>query len=165
LREKLSEFCAREYPRLVGAVVLYSGDRENAEDIAQEALVRAWLHWGTLRDPAAAGAWAHRVAMNLAVSHFRRRQRDERLQDALSANQVPLPAATSEALLIRGALLKLPPRQRRAVILRYYLQYTAPEIGENMGCSEGAVRQLIHRAVSELRILIPTREMEATLDV
>lgn len=55
-------FCRREHPRLVGAVTLYLGDRDVAEDIAQEALARACAAWGRVRRMRAPGAWVHRVA-------------------------------------------------------------------------------------------------------
>lgn len=67
-------FCLREHPRLVASLALYTGARDLAVELSQEALARAcrdWAHVSTLDAP---GAWAHRVAINLVNSHFRRRK-------------------------------------------------------------------------------------------
>lgn len=63
-----------QYRPLVGALGLYTGDAALAEELAQEALARALLHWDRVGKARSPGAYVHRVAMNLANSHFRRRR-------------------------------------------------------------------------------------------
>src|SRR5680860_1449248 len=75
---ELVAFCEREHPRLVGALSLYTNNTAVAEELAQEALVRVMDAWPRVRTMAAPGAWAHRVAMNLAASWFRRRSVERR---------------------------------------------------------------------------------------
>lgn len=62
-RDALSSFCAAEYPRLVGTLTLYCGDRPIAEELAQEALVRVCQHWSRIRRLENPGGWVHRVAI------------------------------------------------------------------------------------------------------
>jgi DNA-directed RNA polymerase specialized sigma24 family protein len=68
----LTEFCEAEWPRLVGSLSLYTGDADLAEELAQEAVARVCRHWRRVRTMDAPAAWLHRVARNLAHSHFRR---------------------------------------------------------------------------------------------
>lgn len=69
----LAAFCRLEHPRLVGTLGLYTGDADLAEELAQDALLRACRDWDRVRTFAAPGAWVHRVAINLANSAFRSR--------------------------------------------------------------------------------------------
>jgi RNA polymerase sigma-70 factor (sigma-E family) len=145
---ELEAFCRREYPRLVGALSLYCGDAAVAEELAQEALARACDRWDRVREMHAPGAWVHRVAMNLANSHFRRRGAERRAnarhgddaRDGYSDRDV------ASAVAVRQAVAGLPPKQRTAIALRYYLQYSVAETAEVMGCSPDAVKQHTHRA-------------------
>src|SRR5258705_12056680 len=70
--DDFDSFCRGVHPRLVGAMTLYCGDGAAAEDFAQEALARAYRDWATVSQLDAPEAWAHRVAMNLAHSWYRR---------------------------------------------------------------------------------------------
>lgn len=65
----LAAFCQREQARLVGMLDLYLGDLGTAEEIAQEALLRACEHWEKVVDMRDPGAWLRTVAMNLARCH------------------------------------------------------------------------------------------------
>jgi len=92
-------------------------------------------------------AWAHRVAINLANSAFRRRRLMSRFQgrDAVIQDTSPDASSVTRADLLRG-LAALPPRQRAAVILRYHAGFTAIEVASLLGVSPGAVRMLTARA-------------------
>jgi RNA polymerase sigma factor (sigma-70 family) len=145
-----SGLCARVRPRLVGALALHCGDRGVAEELAQEALARAWERWAVVqqaRDPA---AWCYRVAFNLAASWFRRRAAEAR------ARQRSLPAAPAlpdhaKALAVRRAVAALPPRRRTALLLRYYLDLSVADTAEVMGCRPGTVKALCAQAGAALR--------------
>ena len=75
---ELERFCAAEFPRLVRMLDLLTGDVHVAEELAQEALVRTASHWGRVQQLDAPGAWARRVARNLATSRWRRVQAGRR---------------------------------------------------------------------------------------
>ena len=150
--EELADFCSREYPRLVGTLTLYCGDRDVAQELAQEALARACLSWSKVSKMDAPGPWINRVAINLANSHFRRRAAERRAQDRLeSAVSDHRTADTDLALTIRRAVAALPKRQRTALVLRYFNDLPVAQVAELMGASEGAVRRLTHTAIASLR--------------
>ena len=64
----LVRFVEEQYPRVEGALVLYTGDRALAQDLAQDTFARVCQHWDRVERMAAPGPWVHRVAMNLAHS-------------------------------------------------------------------------------------------------
>lgn len=150
--DEVADFCTAEYPRLVGMLGLYCGDRGVAEELAQEALARAWRHWKKVRTMDHPAAWLQRVALNLANSHFRRlgaerraRERSGRVEDRTFDPD----AADKQA--VREAVGALPKRQRTALVLRYYLDLTYAEIAEVMEAPEATVKSLVRRAIVRLR--------------
>ncbi len=144
-----TSLCLRLRPRLVGALTLYCGDPGVAEDIAQEALARAWGRWrhvSTLDHP---DGWVYRTAFNLARSRFRRLAVERRVQ-RLAPVASALPDTTT-AVAVRAAVLALPPRQRAAIVARYYLDLDVAASAELLGCQPGTVKALTHQAVGALR--------------
>lgn len=146
----LVSFCEVEYPRLVGALTLYCGGRAIAEEIAQEALIKVCRHWSRVARLDNPGAWANRIAINLANSHFRRLAAERRARARIGALVEEQPDATV-ALEIRDLVTALPARQRKALILRHYLGFSVAETADAMGCPEGTVKRLTHDAVVSLR--------------
>jgi RNA polymerase sigma factor (sigma-70 family) len=151
----LSEFCRAEYARLVGSLSIYCGDPHLAEELAQETLARACTHWTTVRELESPGGWAHRVAINLANSWFRsrtaRQRIDERLHGRRSDSTDEPDADTASAVAVRRAIAALPERQRRAIVLRYYADFSVKEVAELMSCPEGTVKRLTSDAIRGLR--------------
>src|ERR671924_1290470 len=74
----LALFCRDEFGQLVGMLSLYCGDRDVAEELAQEAILRLCKHWKRVRNMGHRRAWLQRVGINLANSHFRRRSAERR---------------------------------------------------------------------------------------
>lgn len=149
--DEVTEFCRQIHPRLVGALDLYCGNLAVAEELAQEALTRAWLRWPKVRRMERPEAWVTHVAFNLARSHLRRALVERRL--GLKAhppnnNDYRDPA---EGLALRASLARLRRRPREAVILRFFLQFTYAEIGETLNIPEASARTLVHRALPRLR--------------
>lgn len=150
----LDDVCRDLYPRLVGALDLYLRDRGTAEEVAQEALSRLTERWSDRRRSEHPEAWTWRVAFNLATSGLRRRQAERRALARVAAGRAVAPELdTAEALAVREALGRLPDRQRRAVVLRYYADLPLKEIGAVMGCEEGTVKAHLHKAMTTLRTL------------
>jgi RNA polymerase sigma-70 factor (ECF subfamily) len=147
---RLDDFCSAEWARLVGALSLYTGDRELAEELAQESLVRLVRHWRHVRSLDAPSAWLHRVAMNLAKSHFRRLRVARRIARTTDNRRPPEPDP-AEALVIRAAVAQLPERERAAVVLRFYVGLPVRDTAAALGCPEGTVKTLTHRAIGMLR--------------
>jgi RNA polymerase sigma-70 factor (sigma-E family) len=149
------EFFHVEYERLLRVLYLSTGDRHEAEDLAQEAFVRVYEHWtrvGSLENPA---GYLYRVALNARRSRLRR----VRVAAAKALRLRPDPAADPQEAAedretVRRALATLPPGQRDAVVLIEWLGLTDAEAGGVLGLSPGAVRTRLHRARSALRDLL-----------
>jgi len=127
---------------------------EEAEDLVQEALLRAYLGLSQLRDPARFGAWLCGIAVNLAKMRLRRR--------ALEARFFVEPTsdggfAERELLqLVRDAVDVLPPGQRDAVLMHYIDGLSCEEVAVLLGSSPGAIRVRLHRARQQLRERLAT---------
>ncbi|MGY6502683.1 MAG: SigE family RNA polymerase sigma factor [Acidimicrobiales bacterium] len=151
--EGLVEFCHDEYTRLVGTLTLYTGDADLALDLTQGALARVCREWDTVSTMDAPGAWAHRVAINLANSTFRRRAVEWRHARRRRSTEVAPPSDGAESLALRAAVADLPRRQRAAVVLRYWRDLSVDDTAEVMGCAPGTVRALTHQGITRLREL------------
>lgn len=150
--EELERFCAEAYPRLVGALAHQFGDRWLAEDLAQEALVRACDRWRSVRRLDSPHGWAFRVGVNLGNSRFRRRAAERRARARRGADPaVQEDPDVPDRMAVAEALRGLTDAQREAVVLRYYLGLSAAQAAAVLSSSEGAVRASTHRAIAALR--------------
>jgi RNA polymerase sigma factor (sigma-70 family) len=149
----LDAFCDAAYPRLVAALAHHTGDRWLAEELAQDALIRACARWDRdVSRMASPLGWTFRVGVNLARSQFRRRLAERRALARHGSSRGEAPELQSaDAMDVRAALALLPARQREAVVMRYVLDLSAAQVGAAMSLSPGAVRVLTHRAVTALR--------------
>ena len=123
------------------------GSREDADDVAIEALARAWQSWDKVGGYAA--AWVARVASNLAIGLLRRRRRSE-LLSLRSGVRAEASFAEDRRDLVR-ALKKLSGRQREVLVLRFIADLSEAEVAAALGCSVGAVKQHAHRAIAALQ--------------
>ena len=159
--EDQDSFVRRLYPKLVGGFALRGFSVEEAEDLAQDTLVRVIQHWDQVCAATSPDAWAHRAALNLSNSWLRRLRVARRRLPVLASS----PAVEGDhaaVLALRGALASLPPRQREAVIYRFWAQLPVAECADLMGCAEGTVRALTAQGVAALRsVLGPGREETA----
>ena len=131
-----------------------TGDPDLADDLAQEAVARGIERAAQYRGPAPVGAWVHRIALNAWRDHLRR-QRIRRRIGLDRPEAAALPAAPerepADLVDLRRALARLPPRQRAALVLRYYHEYDYAAIGEALGITAGSVGSLLSRALERLR--------------
>jgi RNA polymerase sigma-70 factor, ECF subfamily len=145
------EVFEHEYDRLVKALTIVAGDREEASDAVQEAFVRLVVGWdrlATYEDPA---GWVRRVALNQIRDHHRSIGRQARLLLRIEEQyRAPQGAsATDEGIWER--VMRLPLKQRTALALHYVDKLTAREVADVMHVSEGTVRQHLHRARQALK--------------
>ena len=153
-----ASFCASEFPNLVRGLSLYVGDVHTAEELAQEALLRACQHWGRVSELESPGGWVWRVAVNLANSGFRRRQAERRATNRLAHAPVHGDDSdTAVSLVLRSAIRELPDRQRLAVVLRFVMDLSIEQTAERMAVSSDAVRSLTKRATATLRGRLSTQ--------
>jgi RNA polymerase sigma factor (sigma-70 family) len=156
-----------EYARLLGMLTLYTSDRDLAAELAQEALARACLHWRRVQHMDAPGAWLYRVALNLANSAFARRRAERRARaDAALLVSATRPAGPDldDVVTLRQALVGLAPRQRAAVVLRYYADLPVDDVASLMRCRPGTVRALTHQGLQRLRAELAPLELEEATD-
>ena len=156
--------CDEIRTRLVGALTLATGDRGVGEELAQEALVRAWMRWAEVGRLDSPEAWTFRVGFNLAGSWRRRRAAERRAIRRLGA---PDPEKHdpdgAEIQAVRQAVAALPDRQRAVVVARFYLGYDVAGTAELLGCAQGTVKAATSHALANLRRsgLADIRELES----
>ena len=150
--DAFADFFRAEYETLLRAMYLLSGDRFEAEELAQGAFVKAWERWDRVRSMDNPGGYLYRTAVNSRRSALRRVGVAARR--ALSLQQTDPISESDDRDRIRRALATLPASQREAVVLVEWLGLSDVEAGQALGISPGAVRVRISRARASLRLLI-----------
>jgi RNA polymerase sigma-70 factor, ECF subfamily len=135
-----------------GWIVRIVRDPSAAEDLTVETFWRIYRARVRLDPGASFGAWARRIATNLAIDHLRRRRPEVQLPDDLAQPTVPDPILRREARdQIAVAFRRLPLKLRVTAILSLIEEQSHREIAEALGISEATVRQRIFRAIRLLR--------------
>ncbi|HEC34657.1 MAG TPA: RNA polymerase sigma factor [Chloroflexi bacterium] len=163
------EALVRRYQvQAVRAAYLIVRDRETAEDIVQSAFLRAYQRIGQFDAERPFGPWFLRSVVNDAIKAAARRQRQVPLEAGsgreeaslvdLLADPNPGPADLVEAAETRQAVLaaldRLPPAQRAAIVLRYYLGLSEAKMADELACPPGTVKWRLHAARKRLRALL-----------
>ena len=136
------------------------GDRQDAEDVTQEAYLRAYRSLRGFREDARFETWLYRIVTNTAISHLRRRGRfGDLVRDEQGVPEPPLPAVASDERAVdrdrlATALGALSPAMRTVVLLKDVYGLSCAEIGREVGATEGAVKVRLHRARARLRELL-----------
>jgi RNA polymerase sigma-70 factor (sigma-E family) len=131
------------------------GDRQSAEDAVQEAFCGLYRRWSHLSDPGSAVHYVRSAVLNHCRSVLRRRTTSQAPR-GLAGHPEPVRSAESAVLTreerdeIMRAVRRLPPRQREALVLRFYLDLSAEETATTMGISASSVRSATHRALASL---------------
>jgi RNA polymerase sigma-70 factor (ECF subfamily) len=149
---EFAEFYAATYQRLTAQLSLYAGNMTEAQEVVQEAMVRALARWPAISrydDPA---AWVRKVAWNLATSRWRKIKRLISLAEWHAEPQTPPDVDT---IAIQRGLAKLPPQQRKAMILHYLMDMPIAEVATECGVAEGTVKSWLHRARTAMASHIP----------
>ena len=155
----IREFLRDDYPRLVNAVALLTGDLPAAEDAVQEALVRAWIRSDRGDVIESLPAWVAVVAMNLTRSGWRRVTAERRARARL-ASVVADDSRSVDRVDVQRALAGLPRRQRQIAVLRYFLQMDTREVADALGVSEGTVKNSLSKARDALAVTLQIDEQE-----
>jgi len=159
-RLEFDQFVADSADRLLRAASLITWDAAEAEDLVQECLFRVARRWPRVRKMDHPAAYARTVLVHLALDEGKRRAlRRAELQEAAAgrideheddAAARVLGRVEASADLLQ-ALGELPPRQRVALVLRYFEDLSEAEAAEAMGCSVGTVKSTTSRALERLR--------------
>src|SRR6476659_8864954 len=147
--DEFDRFVAARWSALLHlARLLTGGDRHRAEDLLQEALVKLWFAWPKVAQQAPE-AYVRKVLARAAARSARRRWWGERPVEQLPdlAHTGAESAAVVERTRLEAALAQLPPRQRAAVVLRYYQGLPEKQVAEVLGCPLGTARSHASRGV------------------
>jgi len=150
--EAYSSFVAARWPSLVRTAYLLTGDRGQAEDLVQSALLRTYEAWGRLDAPDNAEAYTRKVLVRLAGKARRRRWNGEvPVADMPEPPSADAMGRVADAHVVRQALLALPWSQRAVLVLRYLDDRSEAETAAVLGCSLGTVKSRASRGLTALR--------------
>jgi RNA polymerase sigma factor (sigma-70 family) len=148
---RLDDLYVRHLPGAVRLGYLLTGQREVAEDLAQEAFIKAAGRFRHLRDPAAFPAYLRRTLVNLHTSRLRRLGRERSVMARTHADQPAAMPPIDEQHSLWQLVLTLPARQRAALVLRYYEDLSEKQAADVLRCTVPAVKALVGRALDALR--------------
>jgi RNA polymerase sigma-70 factor (ECF subfamily) len=165
-----------EIPPLRAFAISLSGDPDRADDLVQEALMKAWAARASFQAGTSLRAWLFTILRNVFFSQYRKRRREVQDVDGAAAGQLAsLPDQDVRLALedLRSALDRLPPDQREALILIGASGFSYEEAAEICGCAVGTVKSRVNRARVRLLELMavasaddfgPDRSVQAVLD-
>ena len=158
--DALTTLYVEHYRSLVRLAAFLLDDVGTSEEVVQDAYVKMLGAWKRIEDPEKAAAYLRSTVLNLARSKLRRRLVVRKHQpvppdDAASAEHDVIAHENQREVV--AALRRLPPRQREAIVLRYYADLSEAEIAAAMSCSPGTVKSHIHRGKAALAELLEVR--------
>ncbi|MFD7455950.1 MULTISPECIES: SigE family RNA polymerase sigma factor [unclassified Streptomyces] len=154
--EGFDDFVAARWSALLHvARLLTGGDRQRAEDLVQESLVKLWFAWPKVADQAPE-AYVRQVLVRTAARSARRRWWGERPVDELPDRPGPgdVSSDVAERSRLEAALALLTPKQRAAVVLRYCEDLPDSQVAQALGCPVGTARSHASRGVARLRQIL-----------
>jgi RNA polymerase sigma-70 factor (ECF subfamily) len=136
--------------RLAGYIL---GDATEAQDAVQDALVKAWRNWSSLRDTDSFGPWFDRIVVNVCRDRLRRHRtlRMVDLDEAFGVESDDAFAAMLAGDEVAVAVARLGPDHRIAIAMRYWQDMTLGDIAETLEVPLGTVKSRIHNALRALR--------------
>ena len=151
-----ARICEELRPDLFRFAFWLSRDREVAEDVVQESLLRAWRSRDTLDAAGSARHWLLTIVRRENARRFERKRLETVQVDQLVSDESPELAVVEEreVLDMRRAIMRLPDDYREPLVLQVLLGYTTEEIATHMGLTVGAVLTRLFRARNRLRKII-----------
>ncbi|MCA0253231.1 MAG: RNA polymerase sigma factor [Actinobacteria bacterium] len=150
-RPSFEDFVLRRSEALQRFAYLVTGNREDARDVVQEALIGLYPRWERVTDRAE--AYARRSILNANVSRWRKVGAELLAfePDAAPADPSDPYRTVDDRDAAARLFVTLPVRQRAALVMRFYEQASYAEIAEALGTAEATARSLVHRALTSLR--------------
>jgi len=145
-------WAAARAARLHRFAYLLCGDWHDAEDLVQEALAKAALHWKRIERVEHPDAYVRTILVNQCRSMWRRPWRRSQTSDDIELTTPDQADAVAAHADLLTALQRLPIRQRATVVLRYYEDLSEAETAAVLGCSIGTVKSQHHKALQALRV-------------
>ena len=162
---EFERFAAEASDLLLRTGLLMTGNAKDAEDLAQETLLKVARRWSRVRLMDHPAGYARRVLINLVLHDAERRARHRtelhpREEAAETADEKAAQALREidDLAEFRWALTRLPARQRAVLVLRYWADLPVAQVAETLGCTEGTVTSTASRAAARLaEILVHAR--------
>ena len=150
---RFDALCRDLRPDLVRFAFWLARDRALAEDVVQEALLRAWKSFDALADEARAKQWMLTIVRREYARTWERKRLETVNLDALVQAEAPVLASDDDAALaeMREALFRLDDDYREPLVLQVMMGYTTNEIAAHLGLTQGAVLTRLFRARQKLR--------------
>ena len=166
-RAEFSDFAVARAGSLQRAAYLMVGDAQLAQDLVQEALTKTYVAWPRLRDPRNAEAYCRKAIATTAITWFRRKSwAGERPAEHLpEGTHDGHDGDVAQRDLVWRALGDLPPRQRAALVLRFYGDLTEAQTAEAMGCAVGTVKSQVSAGLAKLRLALGDAELVSPSDL
>jgi RNA polymerase sigma-70 factor (ECF subfamily) len=154
-------FFVANYDSIVRSLTVITGDRERASDAVQEAFIKAYAKWGSLRSYDRPEAWVRRVAINRCRDAHRadRRRADRERPHVASPQSSPTDGVIGMSVALE-LVQNLPPQQRSVAVLFYLDDLSIDEIGRTLGLNEGTVKFHLNKARNRLREILLRDEVE-----
>lgn len=146
-----------QIPRLRAFALSLSGNRDRADDLVQETIVKAWGHLGSFAEGSNLGAWLFAILRNSYFSDYRKRRREVQDSDGFLAGGIsvaPGQDAHMDLLDFRSALARLPADQREALIMIGAAGLSYEEAAKICHCAVGTVKSRVNRARGRLAELL-----------
>ncbi|SHO46648.1 RNA polymerase sigma factor [Anaerocolumna xylanovorans] len=150
--DEMAEFILQNKENYYRLAYSYVRSREDALDIVQEAIVRAFSSRKTLKDTASMKSWFYRIIINTALDFLRKNKKytylDEEQWEGLSSG----PGDTYEDVDLHKALDKLSPKNRTIIILRFFEDMKLSDIARILGENENTVKTSLYSTLKKLRL-------------
>lgn len=153
----------RYRPELLGYLIRLLGDSHDAEDVCQEALLRAYRAYYRLTPGSNVRAWLYKIATNTAFNALKRRKRaaDRTAEvelNTLAIDTAPMLEEREQLRAIARAVESLPSKQRAALMLRQFHGLNYAEIAATLGGNEASARANVYQAIRKLRDVLTEQE-------
>lgn len=157
------EYAASAWPSLYRYAYLLAGHHADAEDLAQQTLLKAHGSWARVESADSPAAYLRRILTNSYLSQRRPRgRRLELLTDELPERGNAPDGRLEDRMALWPHVKSLPPRQRAVIVLRYYEDLSEQEIADVLGCSRGNVKSTAHHALKSLRAVLGEHAPDAS---
>jgi RNA polymerase sigma-70 factor (sigma-E family) len=163
LDDDFADYVAARWLALVRYATVLCGDPVEAEELVQSALVRVAMRWHRIRDVDNPEPYVRQAVLRGFLNTWRRIRSRETGIDAMP---VTMPMATAadhasgvvDSVVVRRALLTLPPRQRAVLVLRYLDDLSEAQTADMLGCSVGTVKSQASKGLTRLRAVLAVDE-------
>lgn len=167
-RESFDRLMLRQLPAVHRLAIRLCGNAQHAEDLAQEALLRASRAWQSFRGQSRFTTWMYRIVINVFRDELRKRREPEAMPDDFDDASAlkPIDAACGRELgeLVARHVSNLPPRQREVLVLIAYEQMTPSDVAQVLAISDQSVRTNLHLARAALKQRLKAYLGEACCD-